>query len=145
MYRQSGLVTVPNDMLIAVTTMAPKCCESMLRECPNLTNAPEIYATNLAEYCCNAMCYHSYKVASAGALHATQLVPYCYYNMYNSCCYLKSVTCYATNTSAEQCTGIWLHDAGSLATGEKTFITPSTTSWSIGTGGIPSGWTRVNL
>lgn len=145
MYRQSGLVTVPNDMLIAVTTMAPKCCESMLRECPNLTNAPEIYATNLAEYCCNAMCYHSYKVASAGALHATQLVPYCYYNMYSCCRYITSITCYATNTSAEQCTHLWLNEAGSNATGTKTFITPSTTVWPSGSGGIPSGWTRVDL
>ena len=145
MYRQSGLVTVPNDMLIAVTTMAPKCCESMLRDCPNLTNAPEIYATNLAEYCCNAMCYHSYKVASAGALHATQLVPYCYYNMYSCCRYITSITCYATDRSAEHCTDLWLNEAGSNATGTKTFITPSTTVWPSGSGGIPDGWTRVNL
>ena len=144
MFRGAGMTTVPNNMLSAVT-MAPHCCESMLRECPNLTNAPEIFATTLAEYCCNAMCYHSYNVASAGPLHATQLVTYCYYNMYNSCRYLKSVTCYATNTSAAYCTDIWLHDAGTSATGSKTFITPSTTYWSTGTGGIPEGWTRVDL
>ena len=145
MFRGAGMTTVPNDLLSAVTTMASHCCESMFRECPNLTNAPEIFSTNLAEYCCNAMFYHSFNVATAGPLHATTLVTYCYYNMYNSCRYLKSVTCYATDVTAENCTAIWLHDAGTLATGEKTFITPSTTSWSTGTGGIPDGWTRVNL
>ena len=144
MFRGAGMTTVPNNMLGA-TTMANSCCASMFRECPNLTNTPEIFATTLAESCCDAMFYHSAKITSAAPLHATTLVTNCYKNLFNGCSLLASVTCYATDISAENCTNIWLADAGKDVTGTKTIYTPSTTAWPNNTSGIPSGWTRVNL
>ena len=144
MFRGAGMTTVPNNMLGA-TTMANSCCASMFRECPNLTNTPEIFATTLAESCCDAMFYHSAKITSAAPLHATTLVTNCYKNLFNGCSLLASVTCYATDISAENCTNIWMADAGKDVTGTKTFTTPSSTAWSTNTSGIPSGWTRVNL
>ena len=138
------MTTVPNNMLGA-TTMANSCCASMFRECPNLTNTPEIFATTLAESCCDAMFYHSAKITSAAPLHATTLVKNCYKNLFNGCSLLASVTCYATDISAENCTNIWMADAGKDVTGTKTFTTPSSTAWPTNSSGIPSGWTRVNL
>ena len=145
MFRGAGMTTVNTNMMSAATTMAAHCCESMFRECPNLTNTPEIFATTLAEYCCNAMFYHSRKITTSAPLHATTLVENCYYNLFNGCYLLASVTCYATDISATDCTGIWLADAGKDVTGTKTFTTPSSTAWLTNTSGIPSGWTRVNL
>lgn len=144
MFRGAGMTTVPNNMLGA-TTMANSCCASMFRECPNLTNTPEIFATTLAESCCDAMFYHSAKITSAAPLHATTLVTNCYKNLFNGCSLLASVTCYATDISASGCTNIWLADAGKDVTGTKTITTPSSTAWLTNTSGIPSGWTRVNL
>ena len=138
------MTTVPNNMLGA-TTMANSCCASMFRECPNLTNTPEIFATTLAESCCDAMFYHSAKITSAAPLHATTLVTNCYKNLFNGCSLLASVTCYATDISASGCTNIWLADAGKDVTGTKTFTTPSSTAWPTNTSGIPSGWTRAAL
>ena len=145
MFRGAGMTTVNTNMMSAATTMAAHCCESMFRECPNLTNTPEIFATTLAEYCCNAMFYHSTKITTSAPLHATTLVDHCYYNLFNGCSLLASVTCYATDISATDCTGIWLADAGKDVTGTKTFTTPSSTAWPTNSSGIPSGWTRVNL
>ncbi len=72
----------------------------------------------------------------------TTLVNRCYNNMFNNmfhgCSNLNSVTCLATNISANQCTTNWLN--GVAATG--TFITPSSTGWNSGVNGKPSGWTR---
>ena len=145
MFRGAGMTTVNTNMMSAATTMAAHSCESMFRECPNLTNTPEIFATTLDEYCCNAMFYHCTKITTSAPLHATTLVDHCYYNLFNGCSLLASVTCYATDISATDCTGIWLADAGKDVTGSKTFTTPSSTAWPTNTSGIPSGWTRVNL
>lgn len=144
MFRGAGMTTVPNNMLGA-TTMANSCCASMFRECPNLTNTPEIFATTLAESCCDAMFYHSAKITSAAPLHATTLVTNCYKNLFNGCSLLASVTCYATDISASGCTNIWLADAGKDVTGTKTFTTPSSTAWPTNTSGVPTGWTRAAL
>ena len=145
MFRGAGMTTVNTNMMSAATTMAAHCCESMFRECPNLTNTPEIFATTLDEYCCNAMFYHCTKITTSAPLHATTLVDHCYYNLFNGCSLLASVTCYATDISAENCTNIWLADAGKDVTGTKTIYTPSTTAWPNNTSGIPSGWTRAAL
>ena len=77
---------------------------------------------------------------SAPILPATTLQTYCYTEMFNGCTKLNNVTCLATDISADACTDDWLK--GVAANG--TFTTPSTTGWTEGVSGIPSGWTRVN-
>ena len=64
----------------------------------------------------------------------------CYMYMFQDCSKLASVSCSATNISAETCTTDWLKNVA--ATG--TFTTPSTTAWETGANGIPEGWTRVD-
>ena len=71
---------------------------------------------------------------------ATVLADYCYRNMFYGCTNLNSVKCLATDISADGCTTGWLNGVASTGT----FTTPSTTNWSTGGSGIPSGWTRKN-
>lgn len=134
MFRGTGLVSVPTNMLSA-TTMAKQSCESMFRECPNLTNTPTIAATTLAEACCNAMFYHSTNITSASSLPATTLAKNCYNNLFSGCAKLSSVTCYATDISAEDCITNWLNGAGTNADSPTLYVKSSMASadWHHGT------------
>nr|WP_296846120.1 hypothetical protein [Treponema sp.] len=71
-------------------------------------------------------------------LPAATLTESCYSNMFTECTILSYIKCLATNISAESCTTIWVR---SVAT-SGTFVRPaSTTGWTTGEHGIPSGWT----
>lgn len=134
MFRGTGLVSVPTNMLSA-TTMAKQSCESMFRDCPNLTNTPTIAATTLAEACCNAMFYNSTNITSASSLPATTLAKNCYNNLFSRCAKLSSVTCYATDISAEDCITNWLNGAGTNADSPTLYVKSSMASadWHNGT------------
>jgi hypothetical protein len=160
----SNLSTVP---VLPATTLAEGCYAFMFRNCSNLTTAPELSAMNLASSCyaymfegCSNLttapalpatllaynCYSSMfsgcsSLVTAPVLLATILTEQCYNNMFCECTMLNKVTCAATDISANDCTHYWLY--GVAASG--TFTTPSTTAWSSGKSGIPSGWTRVDL
>lgn len=73
-------------------------------------------------------------------LPATTLAAYCYYGMFNGCENLSSVTCLATDISAENCTVDWLKGVSSTGTFTKA---SSMNDWTTGENGIPSGWTVV--
>ena len=106
MFRQSGLVSVPADMIISATTMGSNCCVSMFRECASLTSAPVIAATIVGEASCNAMFYHCSQLTSADfTLPATDLASQCYYNMFNGCVALTIAPKLPATTLASQCYG----------------------------------------
>ena len=71
------------------------------------------------------------------ALPATILTDYCYSYMFSDCSILNSVTCLATDISANQCTETWLSGVASSGT---FYRSPDVTNgfWS---GNYPSGWT----
>jgi hypothetical protein len=83
----------------------------MFRGCTSLTTAPSLPATTLADYC--------------------------YDGMFSGCTNLNYIKCLATDISANSCTFGWVSGVASSGT----FVTPSTTAWSTGTSGIPTGWT----
>ena len=125
MFRQSGLVTVPANMMASATTMGGHCCESMFRECPNLTNAPTIAATTVSDYSLNAMFYHSANVATADfTLPATTLADHCYYNMFNGCTALTTAPALPATTLAESCYQYMFKLCSSLTTAP---VLPATT------------------
>jgi len=66
--------------------------------------------------------------------------------MFNGCSSLSSVTCLATSgiNNTNHSTTWWLENAGTQATGTKTFTAAPSATWPSGTDGIPSGWTRVD-
>jgi len=135
MFRETGLTTAP---ALPATTLAEDCYSLMFRECASLTTAPTLPATTLAEHCYSQMFYECPLLTTAPTLPAATLKQYCYYQMFYGCFSLNSVTCMATDISADYCTDDWLSDVA--ATG--TFTKPaSMTSWGSGASGIPSGWT----
>lgn len=150
---------------LPATTLAPFCYNSMFGGCTSLTTAPELPATTLAN-CCYQSMFGRCGLTTAPALPATTLINYCYEYMFSGCknliqtpelpattlangCYsnmfynctnLNYIKCLATDISATYCTNSWVRGVASTGT----FITPSSTSWSTGNDGIPSGWTRVD-
>jgi hypothetical protein len=66
--------------------------------------------------------------------------------MFQGCTKLNSVTCLATDITAETCTSNWLDNAGTdESVTSRQFFTPSATAWARpSVNGIPDGWTRVN-
>lgn len=104
-----------------------------------LTDASNLMlpATTLSDSCYRNMFIGCYNLTTAPVLPATTLVNKCYERMFQNCTSLNYIKCLATSLSG---TSYWVLNVA--ATG--TFVTPSTTSWSTGNSGIPSGWTRVN-
>lgn len=133
------LTTAPN---LPATTLATTCYYNMFSGCTGLVNAPEISATTLAYLCCASMFSGCTSLTTGPTLYATTLDDYCYMSMFQNCSSLTSVTCLATNISAEGCTTDWLD--GVAATGTFTAAN-SSVLWSSDASGIPSGWTRGKL
>ena len=133
----------PGTLRLTATTLAEECYSSMFWGCTGLTTAPALPATTLAKSCYFLMFWNCTNLTTAPTLPATTLTNYCYYGMFQYCKKLNSVTCLATDISAEGCTTNWLD--GVAATG--TFYKPaSMNDWTINSvSGIPSGWTVPTL
>ena len=142
LFRGNTTLTDASELLLPATTLFPasSCYASMFNGCTNLTVAPALPATTLYDFCYSNMFKGCKNLISAPILPATTLQTNCYTEMFNGCTKLNNVTCLATDISAYACTDDWLK--GVAAKG--TFTTPSTTGWTEGVSGIPSGWTRVN-
>jgi len=141
-----SLTTAPE---LPAKTLANSCYSYMFNGCTKLSAAPAVLpATTLAQDCYQRMFSDCKSLTIAPVLPATTLVNNCYSYMFDSCTRLSAVTCLTTtpivNYSANLYTEDWLKGAGTQAEGTKTFTTPSTTKWTTGTSGIPSGWTRLN-
>ena len=133
-YGCTSLTTAPE---LPATTLAENCYRDMFYGCTSLTTAPELPATTLVDNCYNSMFYGCTSLATAPELPATTLADYCYYNMFNGCTNLNYIKCLATNISAIDCTSRWVNGVSSTGT----FVTPQSTSWTIGNNGIPNNWT----
>ena len=99
-----------------------------------------IFPNNTVPYCYGYMFGFPSPFTTAPELPATTLSEGAYYHMFDECYNLNDVTCFATDISATNCTTDWLY--GAAATGTFT-RDQNNTSWTIGTSGIPSGWTVV--
>ena len=107
----TGLTSAQN-LVLPATTLESRCYESMFSNCRSLTTAPELPATTLAMYS--------------------------YYLMFGGCTSLNSITCLATDISADGCLTLWLYGVASTGTFTKA---SSMTGWTTGVNGIPTGWT----
>ena len=133
----SKLTTAP---ALPATTLANYCYQEMFQGCTSLTTAPALPASALTEGCYENMFVGCTNLTTAPALPASALANYCYSGMFQGCSNLNYIKCLATDISATSCTTSWVYNVASTGT----FVTPSSTSWSTGTSGIPSGWTRVD-
>ena len=132
----TSLTTAPE---LPATTLANNCYESMFNGCTSLTTAPTLPATTLKNYCYSYMFNGCNSLTTAPELPATTLARYCYQWMFKNCASLNSITVYANDISASDCTYSWL--LGVASTG--TFRNLGSATYPTGASGIPEGWTVI--
>ena len=136
MLKNTAITTPP---ALPSTNLAEYCYKNMLEGTP-ITTAPALPATTLSVGCYQGLFNSCHKLTTAPVLSATTLVDYCYRYLFMGCTKLNSITTYANNIGAEECTRWWLDSVASSGTfhnlGTATYVTDSVD-------GIPSGWQIV--
>ena len=130
MFQNCTNLTAAPAMLPA-ETLAERCYFGMFKGCTLLATAPAINATTLAKYCCGEMFRSCTNLETAPMLSAETLDEYSYNLMFRDCSKLSSVTCLATNISANNCIKNWLYGAGTSATSKTLYVksTMGSASW----------------
>ena len=137
MFKNTAITTAPK---LPATKLAPYCYKNLFENCYSLTSAPALPATTMVEGCYQGMFGSCTHLTTAPTLPAKKLAKYSYRYMFNACLRLNSITSYANDISATDCTYWWLEDAASSGT----FHNLGTATYSRDSNGIPSGWTIVN-
>ena len=136
-------ITSAENMVFPATTLSNNCYNYMFRGCTSLVLAPKILpAMTLTSACYADMFYGCTSLTTAPELPAATLTQWSYTTMFYGCSSLHSITCLATNISANSCTQNWVQ--GVAASGTFTKAT-SMSSWTTGNNGIPNGWTVQNV
>ena len=137
MFKGTAITKAPK---LPATKLAPYCYKNIFENCSSLTSASELPATTLAEGCYQGMFTSCMKLTTAPTLPAKTLATYSYRYMFSGCVKLNSVTSYANNISATECTHWWLDRVASSGT----FHNLGTATYEKNSiDGIPSGWTEV--
>ena len=150
------------NFLVLPTVSTQSCCREMFNGCTNLTTAPKLPATTLASNCYRSMFLYCTSLTIIPALPATTLADSCYQYMFENCrmnlngslvlpasvIYSNSYNRMLTNCSSINYikalatsfnTGMNGFTSGVAKNG--TFVKHPDATWSIGSSGIPSGWT----
>ena len=134
----SALITPPSE--IPATKQGHASCGKMFLDCIQLKTPPALKSTILGDYCFKWIFKNCTSLISAPELPATTLANYCYQQIFYNCSKLNSITVYADDISATNCTSNWLSGVASSGTfhnlGSATYTTDSAS-------GIPTGWTEV--
>lgn len=133
----SSLTKAPD---LKAETLTRSCYSSMFSSCTSLTDAPEIAAEIVAPYCCQSMFSNCTSLTEGPVLKAKKLEQACYNAMFMSCYKLGSLTCLATDISANNCVGAMLSLAGSQAEGDKILYVDKSMT---GAGWNPGGGWKV--
>ena len=128
-----------SNLKLPYTRLEWSCYGALFDGCSSLTTAPELPATTLGKYCYSSMFRYCSSLTTAPELPATTLEKYCCYNMFRYCSSLNSITVYANDISATNCTSNWLSGVASSGT----FHNLGTAIYPTGPSGIPSGWTEI--
>ena len=134
----SSLTTAP---ALPAMTLANSCYEYMFNGCTSLTTAPALPATTLADSCYQYMFNGCTSLTTAPELPAETSVLACYNSMFYNCTNLNVVKCSAITGIDSYNTVSWLR----YVANSGTFYKASNASWQVGSGGIPNGWTTVDL
>ena len=137
MFRGCNKLTVAPEL--PATKLVNNCYQTMFMGCTSLTTAPKLPATTLASWCYGTMFNGCTGLTTAPELPATTLAEGCYYGMFENCASLNSITVYANDVSATDCTSYWLSGVASSGT----FRNLGSATYPRGGDGIPSGWTEV--
>ena len=134
----STLITPPSE--ISATKQGHASCSKMFLDCIQLKTPPALKSTILGNYCFTSIFKNCTSLISAPELPATTLANYCYQQIFYNCSKLNSITVYADDISATNCTSNWLFGVASTGT----FNNYGTATYTINSpSGIPTGWTEV--
>jgi len=136
------LTTAPD---LPATKLANHCYQKMFKYCWSLCTAPStLPATKLAIGCYESMFQNCGSLQTAPALPATKLDHYCYQSMFEGCDKLSSVTCLATDITANNCLRDWLKEAGGRSYDEKTLHVKSGQPTDKSYWNVPDNWSVVD-
>ena len=137
MFRGCNKLTVAPEL--PATKLVNNCYQTMFMGCTSLTTAPKLPATKLESWCYGTMFKGCTGLTTTPELPATTLTEGCYYGMFENCASLNSITVYADDVSATDCTSYWLSRVASSGT----FHNLGSATYSRDASGIPTGWTEV--
>ena len=136
-FKGTAITTAPK---LPATKLAPYCYKNLFENCQSLTSAPTLPSTTMVEGCYQGMFNSCKNLTTAPTLPAKKLATYSYRYMFTNCSKLNSVTSYANDISATECTHWWLDSVASTGT----FHNLGTATYEKNSiDGIPSGWTEV--
>ena len=139
LFRNCKNVISVSNLILPATTLADYCYYGMFYGCSSLTTGSKLPANTLANYCYQEMFRNCTSLTTAPELPATTLVDYCYQQMFYNCSKLNSITCYATTKILTFVLENWVYGVS----GTGTFTRSSSSSWSTGVSGIPTGWSII--
>jgi hypothetical protein len=142
-YNCTTLQSVSSEFLPA-TTLADRCYESMFEGCTSLTTAPELPATTLTSYCYRSMFKNCDSLTISPVLPATTLVNSCYAYMFQGCENLSQITALFTTdpTFIAGPSTVYTTDWVSGVAKTGIFYKNPDAKWTtVGTYGVPTGWT----
>ena len=132
-------VVSAEHLVLPATTLAEYCYRAMFSLSGTLLTPPELPATTLAKGCYWYM-FEKCSITTAPDLLAEHLVAECYGSMFTGCASLNYIKCMAIDGfTLTNCKQTWVN--GVAANG--TFVKDSGVSvstWTRGTGGIPTNW-----
>jgi len=123
------------------TTLANYCYQYMFNSCTSLTTVPSDFlpATKLVQQCYAGMFQGCTSLTTAPELPATTSATYCYYMMFSGCSLLNYIKCLLSTDPGYNANN-WVNRVSASGT----FVKNSSTTWSTGNSGIPTGWTVQN-
>jgi len=133
----TSLTGVPSNIGSITTVMPNSACCFMFYGCSSLSTAPELPSINLRNRCYQSMFENCTSLVKAPELLTTAPINEAYYNMFYGCSSLNYIKCLATGVTSADCL-VWV---GSVAASGTFIKHPAMTGWTIGTSGIPTGWT----
>lgn len=135
-FKKSNVVSAENLILPAMS-LKEYCYRAMFSYATLLTTPPALPATTLAKGVYWYM-FEQTAISTAPDLVATTLLAEAYGNMFNGCSNLNYIRCLATTGfNTTNTLQNWVSGVASSGT----FIKDQNTTWSRGTGGIPTSWT----
>ena len=144
-YQCTALKTPP---ALPATVIKDSCYYQMFYGCTSLETSPSLPGENLENHCYERMFMNCRKLTQAPVLNCTTLVDNCYKEMFSGCTALNYIKSMATEGTIKSDGTVplaltnWLKGVSSTGTFEKpaaaVYVTDSP-------GGIPQGWTVVNI
>ena len=157
----SGLTRLSDASQLKLSSkMSGYAYEEMFKECTSLSAAPSLPATTLYGYCYQSMFEGCTSLVTAPTLPAPTLKINCYCKMFYNCASLNSITCYATNITADNCLYQWVggnhhYDTNNVYYGVQQYgefhphsdmiNTWSSSTYKYSNSGVPYEWTIEGL